>query len=102
MSDPEKPRTLSESSDEPEDHQEGGSDQESLTEVTDRSDTDSDSSSSESSSDSSSSSSEAEDDGAGKENLETQTENISQLTTEQRRPQRRPGILVRDFVPSIG
>ena len=82
MSDPEKPRTLSESSDEPEDHQEGGSDQESLTEVTDRSDTDSDSSSSESSSDSSSSSSEAEDDGAGKENLETQTENISQQTSE--------------------
>ena len=51
MSDPEKPRTLSESSDEPEDQQEGGSDQGSLTEVTDRSDTDSDSSSSDSSSD---------------------------------------------------
>ena len=79
MSAPDKVRTLSESSDEPEEPQQGGSDQESLTEVTDRSESDSDSSSSDSSSsDSSSSSSDAEDDGSGKLNLETQTGNISQ------------------------
>ena len=82
MSAPEKVRTLSESSEEPEEPRPGGSDQESLTEVTDRSDSDSDSSSSDSSSsDSSSSSSEAEDDGSGKPNLETQTGNISQQTS---------------------
>ena len=79
MSGSEKVRTLSESSDEPEEPHQGGSDQESLTEVTERSDSDSDSSSSDSSSsDSSSSSSEGEEDGS---NLETQTGNISQQTS---------------------